>query len=365
MAWLQRGLDALRGTGEAAATVPPMDGALRPNTLLEAARVVLRVESPDNLVVSGVDVLFSTGRDVCMLDAAAGTAKLVRRFDHTITCLAANGSGLFAAGLADGTLVMWGQGRDNTNIVTLGGQPQAHATALIFENPATLLICVGSARHSAERWKHDLMERGASGSVWRYSTTDGSSRQLAVGLAFPNGMAVLETGVVISESWRHRLARISGSVPTPVLSDLPGYPSRLCKSANGGYWLCVFAPRSQLIEFVLREKAYRERMMRELASDHWVCPTLAPARSFLEPLQGGAIRTHGIFKPWAPTRSYGLLVRLDARFQPVASYHSRADGQYHGVTSCVETGPHVLVASKGGNAILALDADASTAGAAT
>jgi hypothetical protein len=364
MAWLQTGLDALRGAGEAAATVPPMDGALRPNTLLEAARVALRVESPDNLAVSGPDVFFTTGRDVCMLDAAAGTAKLVRRFDHSVTCLAANGSGLFAAGLADSSLVLWGQGRDDTNIVTLGGQPQAHATALTFENPATLLICVGSARHSAERWKHDLMQRGASGSVWTYSTADGSSRQLAGGLAFPNGLAVAEEGLVISESWRHRLSRLSGSAPAPILSDLPGYPSRLCKSANGGYWLCVFAPRSQLIEFVLREKDYRERMMRELNSDHWVCPTLAPAKSFLEPLQGGAIRTHGIIKPWAPTRSYGLLVRLDARLQPTASYHSRADGRHHGATSCVETGSRVLVTSKGGNAILALDPIASAAGAA-
>ena len=152
MAWLQRGLDALRGTGEAAATVPPMDGALRPNTLLEAARVVLRVESPDNLVVCGADVVFSTGRDVCMLDAAAGTAKLLRRFGHTITCLAANGRGLFAAGFENGAIALWGQGLDDTVSVTVGGQPQAHATALAFENATTLLICVGSARHSAERW---------------------------------------------------------------------------------------------------------------------------------------------------------------------------------------------------------------------
>ena len=71
-------------------------------------------------------------------------------------------------------------------------------------------------------------------------------------------------------------------------------------------------------------------------------------------MQGGAIRTHGIIKPWAPTRSYGLLVRLDANFQPIASYHSRADGLFHGVTSALQIGDRVLVASRGGNAILSL-----------
>ena len=80
-------------------------------------------------------------------------------------------------------------------------------------------------------------------------------------------------------------------------------------------------------------------------------------------MQGGALRSHGISKPWSPTRSYGLLIRLNARFQPVASYHSRADGTHHGVTSCVEVGSRILVTSRGGNAILGLpvESDASRA----
>ncbi len=69
---------------------------------------------------------------------------------------------------------------------------------------------------------------------------------------------------------------------------------------------------------------------------------------------GGALRTRGIFKPWSPTRSYGLLVKLDSRFRPVASFHSRADGQHHGVTSWLDLGDQILVASQGGKAILSL-----------
>ena len=38
--------------------------------------------------------------------------------------------------------------------------------------------------------------------------------------------------------------------------------------------------------------------------------------------------------------------------RPVASFHSRANGRRHGVTSAVEAGGRVLVASKGGDAIL-------------
>lgn len=153
--------------------------------------------------------------------------------------------------------------------------------------------------------------------------------------------------LVVVEAWRHRLTQ-SG---TPLVSDLPGYPSRL-SPAGDGWWLTVFAPRYQLIELTLRERAYHERMMREIAPQHWIAPSLSPAVHFKEPMQGGAIRTHGIIKPWAPTRSYGLLVRLDARFQPIASYHSRADGRFHGATSAVQVEGRVWVTSRFGNAVL-------------
>ncbi len=43
-----------------------------------------------------------------------------------------------------------------------------------------------------------------------------------------------------------------------------------------------------------------------------------------------------------------------AQFQPVASYHSRRGGRFHGVTSALQVGDRVLVTSRGGPAILAL-----------
>ena len=45
---------------------------------------------------------------------------------------------------------------------------------------------------------------------------------------------------------------------------------------------------------------------------------------------------------------------LDRNLRPVASFHSRANGRRHGITSAVEHDGRVLVTSKGGNAILQL-----------
>ena len=354
--WLQQRVDAFRGRGAHAPTVPPMDGALRPNTLLQDARVVARITAPDNLLQHGGRVLFSSGNAVNSVDPVSGLVEAVRSFDAPITAMTSQ-SGVLAVALQGGRLILSQAGSAERVIDGIAGKGQG-ITALSSGAGNSLLVCLGSWVNGPEAWKHDLLQSGRSGSLWSVALPDGKVTQLAGGLGWPAGVIATGTGVVVAESWRHRLVALEGKTERPLVTDLPGYPSRIIASPRGGFWLAVFAPRNQLTELVLREKPYRERMMREVDPAFWVAPSLSPAGSFYEPMQGGAIRTHGIVKPWAPTRSYGLLVRLDAAFQPIASYHSRADGSFHGVTSAVELKDQVLVASCGGNAILSLGLDA-------
>jgi hypothetical protein len=202
------------------------------------------------------------------------------------------------------------------------------------------------------------MRGESSGSVWRLEIGSGQAKKVASGLAYPAGVAIHRDGsLVVSEAWAHRLVKIDASGNrTVLLDDLPGYPSRISPAADGGYWLCLFAPRSQLVEFVLREREYRERMMAEMAERYWVAPALSSGRDFREPMQGGAIKSMGMLKPWAPTRSYGLVCKLDADFQPQWSAHSRADGRRHGVTSTVELDGRLYACSQGGDEIVAMPA---------
>lgn len=355
MAWLNRQLDAMRGQGETTATVPPMDGALRPNNALESARIVLQIPQPDNLVAADGGILFTSGTGVFALDANTGMARLLRTFDAPVSSLAACGD-LIAAGLYDGSVQLFREHHEATRLLTVNGTRLVCPVALAFRDPATLIVCQGSNTNPPDCWRNDLLEGGRSGTVWQVSLPNGHARLLASGLGFPCGVAVQGDDLLVAESWRHRVLTITATGTTPALADLPGYPGRLC-AADNGWWLCVFAPRSQLTEFILRERGYRERMMREITPEYWLAPTLVPATNFLEPMQGGALRTHGMLKPWAPSLSYGLLIRLDAALRPIASYHSRADGTVHGITSCLDRGSEVLFTSKGANAILALRAD--------
>jgi hypothetical protein len=54
-----------------------------------------------------------------------------------------------------------------------------------------------------------------------------------------------------------------------------------------------------------------------------------------------------VLKPWSPSRSYGLVARLDPTFRPIASLHSRANGRRHGVTSCLMVDKRLFFAAKG------------------
>ena len=343
------------GRGEAAVTIPSLDGAFRPNQVLDHAHTMLTIDAPDNLVNHAGRVLFSSGSTVY---AVAGPGMdAVETFPRDVTALAVSPDGLLAVGLENGGVVFRGS-RSVDPVLTLDGQDLVCPTACLFLDEKTLIICAGSASNPPSEWVRDLMSRRATGSVWRFELRQRRATCLASGLGYPNGIFSDPRGAVfISESWRHRILEITSDAMRPprvALGDIPGYPGRLAKKESGGAWLSVFAPRSQLIEFVLRESGYRNRMMREVPPSYWIAPALASGRSFYEPMQGGAVKQMGILKPWAPTRSYGLVVGLDGDMQAQQSFHSRADGERHGIVSRLETASGLIVASKGANALLTI-----------
>ena len=142
-----------------------------------------------------------------------------------------------------------------------------------------------------------------------------------------------------------------------VTDALPGYPSRITPASaqhGGGYWLTCFTLRTQLVEFVLREPAYRKRMLQEIEPQYWIAPALNSGNTFLEPMQGAQLKMMGIVKPWAPPHSYGLVIRLTAEGMVRYSLHSRFDGKHHGVVAAIECQGDLFVLAKGCGRILRL-----------
>jgi hypothetical protein len=332
-----------------AVTIPPLDGAFRPNTRLDDAPAFAGLTEPDNLVASGGGLLASSGNAVYSL-ADGAEPKIVETFPSPVTALALSPSGELTVGLESGKLLVAGKE------VSLPAEIRC-ITALAYAEDGALWLANGSAEHAPSQWAADLMKKGASGSLWKRDAAGGEFRKVAGDLAFAYGLHPVGRDVLVSESWRHQLVRFDGTTGnrSTVLTHLPGYPARLAPSADGGAWLTLFAPRNRLIEFVLQETHYRQDMIDQVPPAYWIAPALASSRSFLEPLQCGGIRTMGIHKPWSPSRSYGLVVRLDQNMQPQFSLHSRANGTRHGICSVAEKDGRLFIASRGGDCVLAVD----------
>ena len=363
IAALKRAYAAFRGFDDETGSAPMMDGPLRPNALLDAAPVALSLADVDNLTQHRGALLCSSGSQILRLTPQGSSlaASDARAFEQAVTFIAAGPSDSLAIGLdGRGVLILEGPHAGKT-ITEAGGQPLRSPTAGLFIDADTLIVANGAEGRTAADWKRDLMERGATGSLWRIdlSAPGLTATQMAGNLAFPTGLAHAAGGRLhVSEAWRHRvLAFETGatSAPQAVLSDLPAYPGRIAPAGDGGFWLALFAPRNQLVEFVLREDDYRRRMIDTVDPNFWIAPALSSGASFLEPIQGGARKKLNMLKPWSPSWSYGLVARCSPTMQPLRSFHSRADGAIHGVTSCCEFNDTLYVAAKGAGRIVAVD----------
>ncbi|QIP05621.1 hypothetical protein [Bradyrhizobium symbiodeficiens] len=340
------------GRGEAAITVPSFDGALKPNQALEQAEILLACDAPEDLAADGSSLLIADGARLTRLTGRSTTT--VRTFERPISALASLPNGGLAVALGGTEVRLYDNAAAETARAAFTQGLHA-VNALAPASDGTLIATDGSSLHDAGDWARDLMELGKTGRVLRLDPTSGAITQLAGGLGYAFGAIASNGSVLVSESWRHRLVSIApdGS-RKDLLRHLPVYPSRLSPARGGGFWLTAFTARTQLVEFVLREPAYRRRMIAEIAPEFWVAPRLRSGNSFKEPLQGAHIKTMGVMKPWAPPRSYGLVIRLGADGLPRYSLHSRADGVNHGIVAAVEVGEHLVMIAKGPGRVIRL-----------
>lgn len=355
--FVRQAVDRILGRGEAAITVPPLDGPLKPNRAIEDAEVVGAFAAASDIAWDGQALWVADGARLLRRESSGEWVQQAA-FARPVSAIAwSNTCGLIAAVGGDEIVSVSGRWKPGPRIVA--GKPLNCINALCIAADGALVATQGSARFGDEQWTHDLLHHGSSGRVCRLTSDGSGDVELTGGLRHAYGALAVGQDLWVSESWAHRVRRV-GANATPVVTDrLPAYPSRLAAASGGGAWLTLFAPRTRLVEFVLREDAYRRRMLQEVEPRYWIAPALSSGASFLEPLQGGSVKQLGIMKPWAPPRSYGLVVRLDANGLPAGSFHSRADGRNHGIVAACEAGGSLYLLSRGSGRLLRIPLEAA------
>lgn len=344
-------------------SIPAMDGPLRPNEDLDRFQVICdSLSAPDDIAIDSDGALYvSTNNQVIKFygknyqsqavyaEFEEGCAGGLSFHSDGRLMVCVGGAGL--AVVSKTQIVEW--------IKTAEGEPIRCPTSAVSGQDGKIYIAEGSTLHDPYDWVWDLMEKNSAGRLIVYDEDKDTTQVLLSNLSYPYGLTFSQDNkaIVMTESWKHCISiypsdAIRSASQRLVVPNLPGYPARIVKSRDGGYWVSLFAMRTNLVEFILTENKYRREMMRRIDPAHWVAPTLRAGQDILEPLQGGGIKQLGITKPWAPPRSYGLVIKLDDNFEPELSFHSRVDGKRHGITGTDEFDGALYAVSKGHDVIL-------------
>jgi hypothetical protein len=342
--------------------IPSMDGALSPNDALDRCRPIGEALPGADDVVEAPDgsLYVSAGPRVLRLAGPGYEQRApVAEFPAAAGGLAVHPDGRLLVSVAGHGLAAVDRDGRQRWLKEVEGQPLRCLTGVAAAPDGTIFLAEGSRDTPPDEWCRDLLEKRRSGRLIAAAPGLDRAQVLLRDLPYPYGLALSPDGRFLwfSESWSHRICRAplaGGGIGAviPVIPNLPGYPARLGPAADGGFWLAVFALRTHLIEFVLREDDFRDEMMRTVAPEYWIGPALATTGDALEPMQSGGIKALGIQKPWAPPRSYGLALRFDADGEITRSLHSRVGGRHHGITAARDAAQGLVIVSKGAGRVL-------------
>ena len=146
-----RSLDRFLGRGDASIAIPPMDGALKPNSAIdEAEHLLSRIARPDNLIARGT-ACCSRPSGSFWPPAAIGPS-----LTPVVEC---EGEILATASAADGTIAIFDQARGLSLLnISKRSMIRRNLAALaarlrdrrgLPRSRETLIVCVGSTKNTA------------------------------------------------------------------------------------------------------------------------------------------------------------------------------------------------------------------------
>jgi sugar lactone lactonase YvrE len=161
--------------------------------------------------------------------------------------------------------------------------PIGYADAVIVAPDGTIFFTDASTRFSPAVWGGtleasvlDIMEQSATGRVLAYDPATGTTRIVAHGLSFANGIALSSDGhtLFVNETGRYRIWKIDGRArdvdvqsggaaeASVLLDNLPGYPDNLMRGRDGRIWVGLFKPRNPAADSLADRPFLRKVLLR-------------------------------------------------------------------------------------------------------
>lgn len=162
------------------------------------------------------------------------------------------------------------------------GDPIRYANSVTVAPDGTIYFTDASTRFAPADWGGtyeasvlDILEQAASGRVLAYDPVNGTTRVVARGLSFANGIALSADGrsLFVAETGRYRLWKIDASArdldahscgpqASVLIDNLPGYPDNLMRGRDGRIWVGLFKPRNPAADGLSQKPFMRKVLLR-------------------------------------------------------------------------------------------------------
>ena len=171
------------------------------------------------------------------------------------------------------------------------GDPIRYADAVVVASTGKVYFTDASGRFAPASWGGtfeaavlDILEQAATGRVVEYDPEKRTTRVVAKGLSFANGVALSrdERTLFVAETGRFRVWKIDASAASVdigrpsaqamvLLENLPGYPDNLMRGLDGRIWLGFTGPRSPKVD-AMSDKPFMREVTLRLPRMLWPLP---------------------------------------------------------------------------------------------
>ena len=267
---------------------PGFTGAFAPNTRLAGLSTIDIGDEvgPEHIAIGPDGKLYAAmesgnllrmERDGRRREVFANTGGRVLGFDFD-----ASGR-MIAADAMRGLLAVAQDGRVSVLVDRVAdGDPVRYANAIVVAPDGRIYFTDASTRFAPLEWGGtyqasvlDILEQSASGRVLVHDPVAKTTRVVARGFSFANGIALSadERALFVTETGRYRIWKIDsrardldiqdGSPQARVLLDnLPGYPDNLMRGRDGRIWVGLFRPRNPAADGLAQRPFLRKVMLR-------------------------------------------------------------------------------------------------------
>ncbi len=267
---------------------PGFTGAFAPNTGLAGLRMIDTGKEigPEHIAVGPDGKLYVAmlGGNLIRMELDGGKQEVFANTGGRVLGFSFDAQGrMIAADAMKGLLAIATDGSVTLLTDRVGANdPIGYANSVVVAPNGTIYFTQSSTRFLPAQWGGtypasvlDVIEQSATGRVLAYDPAARTTRIVAHGLSFANGIAVGADGhtLFVNETGRYRIWKIdgranglnvqSGSPQARVLLDnLPGYPDNLMRGRDGRIWVGLFRPRNPAADRLADRPFIRKILLR-------------------------------------------------------------------------------------------------------